>query len=182
MPDVSETATTTFIETRTAKYVVAEIPRTNLLIQPRNRGTAPTILYSLMRVREKDEEPIVAFFPSDNPEPEYGWIEPGLELARQTAAKICRVSHFWEKPCPVFAKEVMAQGCLWNSFVMVGHVRAFLNLFVQTLPSLTGAFESIRQSSTNESLGWSDLGEPSRVFAAFRRKGTESELAFLPVS
>jgi mannose-1-phosphate guanylyltransferase len=45
---------------------VADIPSSNLLIQPRNKGTAPAILYSLMRVREMDPEAIVAFFPSDH--------------------------------------------------------------------------------------------------------------------
>jgi len=38
----------------------------------------------------------------------------------------------------------MERGCLWNSFVMVGHVRAFLNLIRQALPRLIEAFESIR--------------------------------------
>jgi mannose-1-phosphate guanylyltransferase len=233
---------------------VADMPSSNLLIQPHNKGTAPAILYSLMRLRAMDEEAIVAFFPSDhhieddkafvvhiesafveaafrrksvvllgiapdNAEPEYGWIEPGPVLASQAAAPICRVSQFWEKPSPAFADELMARGCLWNSFVMVGHVKAFLNLFLHTLPSLTTAFESIRASFLTEAehwllrglysrirafnfssevlsavsndsthpsdlavlratgLGWSDLGEPSRVFAVLRRRGVETEYA-----
>jgi mannose-1-phosphate guanylyltransferase len=235
---------------------VADMPSSNLLIQPLNKGTAPAILYSLMRVREMDQEAIVAFFPSDhhieedlafvanietafveaasrpgsvvllgivpdNPEPEYGWIEPGSVLTSHGVGSICRVNQFWEKPSLAFAEELMAQGCLWNSFVMVGHVNAFLRLFDHTLPSLTNAFESIRRSFSTETerwlmrslysdirevnfsrevlsvhshdsvhpsdvavlraigLGWSDLGEPSRVFSVLRRKGVEIERCFV---
>ena len=42
-------------------------PRTSsLLIQPRNQGTAPAIVYSLMRLRELDPGAVVAFFPCDH--------------------------------------------------------------------------------------------------------------------
>ncbi|MCC7175444.1 MAG: NTP transferase domain-containing protein [Bryobacterales bacterium] len=37
-----------------------------LLVQPDNRGTAPAIAYSLVRLRELDPEAVVAFFPSDH--------------------------------------------------------------------------------------------------------------------
>ncbi len=41
---------------------VAGIPRSGMLIQPCNRGTAPAIIYSLLHVREMDHEGVVAFF------------------------------------------------------------------------------------------------------------------------
>jgi mannose-1-phosphate guanylyltransferase len=44
----------------------------------------------------------------------------------------------------------MAQGCLWNSFVMVGRVNAFLNPVRHTLP-FACAFESIRSSFSTAS-------------------------------
>jgi mannose-1-phosphate guanylyltransferase len=45
----------------------------------------------------------------------------------------------------------MARGCLWNSFVMVGRVTAFLGSIRQTLPGLLDAFESIRSSFSTTS-------------------------------
>src|SRR5665213_3484536 len=45
---------------------VAGIPSSRLLIQPSNQGTAPAILYSLLRLREMDTKGVVAFFPSDH--------------------------------------------------------------------------------------------------------------------
>jgi mannose-1-phosphate guanylyltransferase len=38
----------------------------NLVVQPRNRGTAPAILYSLLRIAVIDPDALVAFFPSDH--------------------------------------------------------------------------------------------------------------------
>ena len=160
---------------------VAGIPSSRLLIQPSNQGTAPAILYSLLRLCEMDPKGVVAFFPSDHyfsddeafvghidsayavaasrpevvillgippetPEVEYGWIEPGIPLGTPVPDSVCRVSRFWEKPHGTLAAELMERGCLWNSFVMVGHVHAFLNLIRQALPGLIEAFESIRTS------------------------------------
>lgn len=43
-----------------------EIPRNLLLEQPTNKGTAPAILYALLRVAKRSPEAIVALFPSDH--------------------------------------------------------------------------------------------------------------------
>ena len=44
----------------------AGIRGAGLLVQPRNRGTGPAIVYSLMRLHELDPRAVVAFFPSDH--------------------------------------------------------------------------------------------------------------------
>ena len=46
--------------------ILADEPTDNLVVQPRNRGTAPAILYSLLRIVAVDPEAVVAFFPSDH--------------------------------------------------------------------------------------------------------------------
>lgn len=160
---------------------VSGMPSSSVLIQPCNRGTAPAILYSLMRLSEIDPKGILAFFPSDHyfsddeafvrqidsayeiaafrpevvillgvtpeaPEVEYGWIEPGIPLENPGSNSVCRVSRFWEKPAQTLASALMERGCLWNSFVMFGHVNAFLNLIRHALPDLVESFESIRPS------------------------------------
>ena len=38
----------------------------NLVVQPGNRGTAPAILYSLLRIAARDPKALVALFPSDH--------------------------------------------------------------------------------------------------------------------
>jgi mannose-1-phosphate guanylyltransferase len=224
---------------------VAGIPTPRLLIQPSNQGTAPAILYSLLRLRELDPNGLIAFFPSDHhfsddeafvnhiesafaaaslrpevvillgippetPEVGYGWIEPGFPVGDPVPESVCGVCRFWEKPSRGLAAALMKRGCLWNSFVMVGHVQAFLNLIRGALPKLLDAFESvgplfsiaseaalcnlysgIRSASFSDEvlstqsndlavlrgtgLGWSDLGEPSRVLSLIERRGIRTK-------
>jgi mannose-1-phosphate guanylyltransferase len=183
---------------------VADLPITSLVVQPGNRGTAPAILYSLMRVREMDPRGLVAFIPSDHhfsnekafnahleialeaseswpnlvfllgvapeyPEVEYGWIEAGTPLARSLPDSILRISRFWEKPSQDLAFKLMQDGCLWNSFVMTGHVETFLRMISRALPQLFLAFESIRSKlfSADEEMAFDKLysGLPAISFA-----------------
>lgn len=134
------------------------------VIQPEGRGTAPAILYSLMRITAEDPDAVVAFFPSDHfftddekfmsqvdsafraaelesssvillgleadkAETSYGWIEPAASLFGSVPGGFSRVARFWEKPTRRVAEQLMSNGCLWNSFVMVGRAGAFLDLF-----------------------------------------------------
>ena len=67
------------------------------------------------------------------PEVEYGWIEPEPVAAFRDVLKVRR---FWEKPSYQLARTLMDQGCLWNTFVMVGRARAFLELIASVEPGL----------------------------------------------
>lgn len=219
-----------------------------LLEQPDNKGTAPAILYALLRVATKSPKAIVALFPSDHfftddeefmshvdmafdavqvqpetvtllgitpasAEKEYGWIEPQRSILGSAPRSITRVKRFWEKPSARLATSLLQRGCLWNSFVMVGRVDALLRMTQTALPELYAGFAAIAPSfetaaerkalaelysgidDTNFShqvlaarpqdlavmrvgdVGWSDLGEPSRVLATLAHLGVESELA-----
>jgi len=46
--------------------ILADQATENLIVQPCNRGTAPAILYSLLRIAARDPHALVAFFPSDH--------------------------------------------------------------------------------------------------------------------
>ncbi len=45
---------------------LGKLRKDNLVVQPSNRGTAPAILYSLLRIATRDPDAVVAFFPSDH--------------------------------------------------------------------------------------------------------------------
>ena len=79
----------------------------------------------------------------EGPEQAYGWIEPGSPLDADSTISISKVRRFWEKPSRRIAANLMRRGCLWNSFVMVGTVGAFMNMVEHTLPDLLASFESI---------------------------------------
>jgi mannose-1-phosphate guanylyltransferase len=77
------------------------------------------------------------------PESDYGWIEPARERWFVGGNVIHAIRRFWEKPSPGLTETLFARGCLWNSFVMIGTVRGFLDLVRFTLPALTARFEGL---------------------------------------
>jgi mannose-1-phosphate guanylyltransferase len=60
------------------------------------------------------------------PEPEYGWIEPGPVLDRSGGAPIRAVRRFIEKPSPETARACLAAGAVWNTFVFVAKASALV--------------------------------------------------------
>jgi len=166
--------------------LVANVAAENLVVQPSNLGTAPAILYSLLRLSMMSPSATVAFFPSDHyfaddqtfmshvdaaftavkarpemlvllgieadrPEVEYGWIEPAPSILSPLGGVISRVRRFWEKPSLKIAQDLMEQGFLWNSFVMVGRVDAFLLMIQRAVPKLFEAFETVIPSLATSS-------------------------------
>lgn len=150
-----------------------------LVIQPENRGTAPAIVYALLRIAAVAPMAWVALFPSDHyisddrafmahveaafealsarpdlvallgitpdgPEVEYGWIEPGGLVAWHRPSGIYSVRRFWEKPSAPTAERLLDEGCLWNSFVMVGRVPTLLGMVERAAPDLFQAFAGIQ--------------------------------------
>jgi mannose-1-phosphate guanylyltransferase len=77
------------------------------------------------------------------PEVEYGWIEPSTSLKCGVNSSLFRVSRFWEKPSLPLAQLLLAHGCLWNTFVMIGRSKTFLDMLGFAVPRQLAAFESI---------------------------------------
>jgi mannose-1-phosphate guanylyltransferase len=230
------------------KSLLKDVTRGRLLVQPENKGTAPAILLSLLRVAQLSPQATVAFFPSDHffaddiqfmshidsaftasqkrpelitllgikpdkPEVEYGWIEPHSSLFGHLPRGITRVERFWEKPTALVARRLLERGCLWNSFVMVGRVDAFLEMTRRALPELYESFsaaadslgtaaesfvldelyaQTVASNFSHEVLalrpedlsvmqvsdvGWTDLGEPQRVFSTLHTLGVQAQWA-----
>ncbi len=87
-------------------------------------------------------------------ETSYGWIEPADSLFGGLAKAVCRVNRFWEKPTAGVAKHLLDAGCLWNSFVMVGRVNTFLEMFRRHLPGMFRMFDAARRVfGTDEEAG-----------------------------
>jgi mannose-1-phosphate guanylyltransferase len=89
------------------------------------------------------------------PETEYGWIQPGepLDLPRLSPTRhstVRGVVAFHEKPSTSAALDLFARRCLWNTFIMVGTLGAFEDLFLMTTPDLWTAFAPARNVQTIE--------------------------------
>jgi mannose-1-phosphate guanylyltransferase len=135
------------------------------------------------------------------PEIEYGWIEPGSPLS-DAPVPLLRVNRFWEKPSLPQARALLRRGCLWNTFVTVGHASTFLDLLCSQVPdvvlSLNRALEENELEAAYRSMvavdlsrqilapqphrllavrdrtsGWADLGSPTRVMDILARNNIE---------
>ena len=85
----------------------------------------------------------------DHPEVEYGWIELGASVGGRPG-QIHRVRGFWEKPSLEVAEALLGERSAWNTFVMVGHVGAFLDLMSQAIPELMRAVRRTQLWSGSE--------------------------------
>jgi mannose-1-phosphate guanylyltransferase len=77
--------------------------------------------------------------PPRGPEVEYGWIGPGPSV-RGVGGISFRVQRFCEKPSFDVAMDLLRRGWLWNTFVMVGHVRGFLEIVNVPLANVVDQF------------------------------------------
>ena len=101
---------------------------------------------ALDAVRARPELVVLLGIEASTPETEYGWIEPEERPLRMDDALVFPIRRFWEKPSPDLATSLLARRCLWNSFVMVARVSAFMELIAAGLPELVAAFEPLRRA------------------------------------
>jgi len=134
------------------------------------------------------------------PETEYGWTEPVRAFPNGVSFGPARVLQFWEKPTLTTAQDLLRRGCLWNTFVTIGRVSALIDVLCHAAANpilrlaaglvendLDSAYRSIPPidfsrdvlASRPERLlvirdaasGWTDLGNPNRVFDTLAREG-----------
>jgi len=88
---------------------------------------------------------------------EYGWIEPGRRVdpaedgrnssdSRSVSPSVFRVNRFWEKPSPDVAQGLLNRGCLWNTFVLAGWARTFLEIIESISPEALESFHPVARS------------------------------------
>jgi mannose-1-phosphate guanylyltransferase len=85
---------------------------------------------------------------AENPQVEYGWIEPGCRLDSGRKPAAFRVNRFWEKPTAQLARTLMGRGCLWNTFVLAGRALTFLEVLEATMPEGLKAFKPVAGALT----------------------------------
>jgi mannose-1-phosphate guanylyltransferase len=87
---------------------------------------------------------------AEYPEVEYGWIEPNDRLDLRLTKSLLRVNRFWEKPTSQVAQALLARGCLWNTFVMIGRASAFLEILKAAVPGMVRILAGDRHLSASE--------------------------------
>jgi mannose-1-phosphate guanylyltransferase len=165
---------------------------------------ASTVRSATAFARERPESLILLGTEPRYPEVEYGWIEPGSLILNGRQGRFLKVNRFWEKPPLAKACELMKLGCLWNTFVTIGHVSAFLELLCSVVPAavagiaaaltdgdLEGAYRGLDTIDycrdvlsqdprrllviRDAASGWTDLGNPRRVIDTLVQNHIEAE-------
>jgi len=103
-------------------------------------------LESALEIAEQRTDSVVLLGAEPNQaETEYGWIEVGETI--DGLSGLFRVEGFKEKPALALAQALLGKNCLWNTFVMVGHVGAFLEMARTAAPRLLQMLESAQVRS-----------------------------------
>lgn len=145
---------------------LATMPAANITVQPENRGTAVGVLLPLLRIELRDPQSHVVLLPSDHhvrdedvlartlrratrnlsqggcavtllgiqpddPDPELGYVLPA-----PGDGPVRRVVRFVEKPDRTVASHLVAEGAVWNSFIVVASLAGLLDLYARRHPSL----------------------------------------------
>lgn len=67
---------------------------------------------------------------------EYGWVEPGALVGWAGSTPLDRVRSFQEKPSPDKASPLLADGWLWNTFVLVAQASTLVDAGRVSVPGL----------------------------------------------
>jgi mannose-1-phosphate guanylyltransferase len=105
----------------------------------------------------------------DGPELEYGWIQPGREIAWAAGARVRDVTSFVEKPALATARAAIASGALWNTLVMAARVQTLWQLGLEYVPEVVERFERLGSalSTPKEAVVLEEIyaGMPRRNFS-----------------
>jgi mannose-1-phosphate guanylyltransferase len=88
------------------------------------------------------------------PEVAYSWIELGRPLDATPDRGIWTVRRFWEKPSEERARLCLEAGCLWNTFILVGKVAAFLRAGREAVPEVDDRLGRARAFLGSDDEAW----------------------------
>lgn len=140
--------------------LIADWPRSNVIVQPANRGTGIGILYSLLQIVARDPDATVVILPSDHfvldetslrtaladavhcaerdrtltligIEPDEVEPELGYILPATRGARVSTIARFVEKPDAFVARRIIHDGALWNTLIMAAPARKIVDLFLR---------------------------------------------------
>jgi mannose-1-phosphate guanylyltransferase len=164
---------------------IALILPSDHFLYPDNRAAA-ILREACDLARSRPDRIVLIGAEPDDPEPEYGWIEPGWPL--DPATRAAEVLSFHEKPGVEEAARWMAAGHLWNTMIMAASVGTLRRLGKRVLPEVIEALErpefspySWPPSSDPDSLEGNYARLPSRDFSRDFLTHVAAETLVLPM-
>jgi mannose-1-phosphate guanylyltransferase len=141
-------------------HILLEDPEATVVVTPSDHAIADEVCFQegvglVAGVVEREEDQIVLFgVEADTPRTDYGWIVPGESLGYGHNGTLRRVKRFTEKPRLERARALLASGALWNTFVMVGKGKTFLDLYRRRLPEIARFFDTFARMDADRRGAW----------------------------
>jgi mannose-1-phosphate guanylyltransferase len=130
------------IYTRDPESVVAIFPSDHFILQEDLFMGYVDLAY---RVVELNPSLAVLMGVNPNtPSPEMGYILPNESLAPSGLSCVRQVREFVEKPSSGKATEMMREGAIWNTMVIVSQAKTLLHIIRALVPRLYQTFQKIR--------------------------------------
>lgn len=156
-----------------------------------------TLRQAVVEAEGVDKSILLLGITPSSAESDYGWIIPASRKIRG----ISQVDHFVEKPPLEVAQQLIDQGGLWNSFMLVASATSMLCLYRSVLPQLTETMiryfhdlptcyqvlpvqdfsKDVLEKGVGQckviqvpECGWSDLGTPARLLQHLNQQTAES--------
>ena len=101
-------------------------------------------------IEEDSSKMILLGVEPHGPDPEYGYLVPGEKVPHLAPSGVRSVSRFIEKPAHHTAQELVRQGGLWNTMVMVFKAETLLSLAKKFIPEIYRPFEKIGEAIGTE--------------------------------
>jgi len=161
-------------------------PDADIMLLPSDHFVAdePTLTRAmhcaLMRLRAAPEEIVLLCMEPTFPDPDLGYIAPGRGCAQGTFA----VAAFVEKPSVQKARELIASGALWSTFIVAAHASSLLALFKRHYPQVVSAMRQALAAELEAPARLADLYEtlPDLDFSRdFLARVDRRRLRVLPV-
>lgn len=191
------------------------LPSRNIVVQPSNKGTAIGVLLPLLHIMNRDPDTTILLLPSDHFVENEGVMAQAMRNAERFAAEhsdkivllglepdeadpelgyilpggpdgVVPVTRFLEKPSVAVARDVMANGGLWNSLIVIGSARALLRLFTARYPDIVMEVKGVLLAGSTDSspaVALQDLYDrlPALDFSRHLLEGQESALRVMRV-
>ena len=104
------------------------------LVEPAERFRA--LVRAGVRYLENHDALVTFGVVPTRPETGYGYVRVGEELWREGDTSVFRAAGFLEKPAPERARELVAEGCCWNSGMFLWRAGAVLDGLARHQPEL----------------------------------------------
>jgi mannose-1-phosphate guanylyltransferase len=123
-----------WIRNRDAGATVAVFPSDHFILE--ESAFMCHVADVVREARRRPERIILLGAEATEPEPEYGWIEPGETIGLTARGPLRLIHRFREKPPPPEAAVLFQAGCLWNMFVFAAKASALVGAGRACVPLL----------------------------------------------